>query len=192
MHFGSYNGVFGAYKVQALPTPERGCKVDPALLPQVNGSFHDLAPVRFSSYSDGLSTTALVAERTLRPIIGLTNEQSFASYQYGWTVSGNWGDTLVTMMFAPNAFKTTAAEAESPRIDGASSEHPGGLNVLMGDASVRFVKETISTWSADERSGFPRGASTDQRGVWVGLPKPGVWQALAGRNDGLPISGEFE
>jgi prepilin-type processing-associated H-X9-DG protein len=32
----------------------------------------------------------------------------------------------------------------------ASSRHPGGVNCLMGDGSVRFVRETVdlTTWRA--------------------------------------------
>ena len=33
---------------------------------------------------------------------------------------------------------------------GARSQHPGGVNVLIGDGSVRFIKNTINgaTWIA--------------------------------------------
>ena len=49
----------------------------------------------------------------------------------------------------------------------ASSLHPGGVNVLMGDGSVRFIKETID--------------SSENEG------KSGVWQKLATRNGGEVI-----
>jgi prepilin-type processing-associated H-X9-DG protein len=47
----------------------------------------------------------------------------------------------------------------------ASSMHPKGLNCLMADGSVHFVKETI-----DSRNGLETRA--------------GVWQKLASRNGG--------
>ena len=37
----------------------------------------------------------------------------------------------------------------------ASSRHPGGINVLMADGSVRFIKDTVSTatwWAIGTRS----------------------------------------
>ena len=30
----------------------------------------------------------------------------------------------------------------------ADSYHPGGVNCLMGDGSVRFIKETINSWAS--------------------------------------------
>jgi prepilin-type processing-associated H-X9-DG protein len=39
---------------------------------------------------------------------------------------------------------------------GASSSHPGGVNVLMGDGSVKFIKDGINRmtwWSLGTRSG---------------------------------------
>ena len=45
----------------------------------------------------------------------------------------------------------------------ASSNHPGGANVLMGDGAVHFIKDSIDL---------------------------GVWRALATRNGGEVISGD--
>jgi len=60
----------------------------------------------------------------------------------------------------------------------AQSFHPGGVNGLMGDGSVRFISETIETgnlglsWNA-----YNGGASTG--------PSPyGVWGALGSRQGG--------
>jgi prepilin-type processing-associated H-X9-DG protein len=39
---------------------------------------------------------------------------------------------------------------------GANSEHPGGVNVGMGDGSVRFVSETVAQdvwWAVGTRNG---------------------------------------
>jgi prepilin-type processing-associated H-X9-DG protein len=62
--------------------------------------------------------------------------------------------------------------------------HPGGLNVLMGDGSLRFIKDTIQTWPFDPLSGNPAGSSQNAQGSWVNLPPSGVWQALATRSGG--------
>jgi prepilin-type processing-associated H-X9-DG protein len=46
---------------------------------------------------------------------------------------------------------------------GASSQHPGGVNVLLGDGSVKFVKDSVNI---------------------------GTWQALGSRNGGEIISSD--
>ena len=61
--YGSYVGIYGSFYLQAIPTPGSGCLVPPSVLAQVDGSFNDRSPIAFSSFLDGTSTTAVVAER---------------------------------------------------------------------------------------------------------------------------------
>lgn len=59
----------------------------------------------------------------------------------------------------------------------ASSRHPGGVQVLMGDGSVRFVSETIDTGN------LSAPAQT------AGPSAYGVWGALGTRSGSEPVSG---
>jgi prepilin-type processing-associated H-X9-DG protein len=72
----------------------------------------------------------------------------------------------------------------------ASSLHPGGLNVLMGDGSVRFAKDSIQTWPYDSLSGVPTGSTLGAQGAWVNLPPSGIWQALSTRNGSEIVTGD--
>ncbi|GIW88379.1 MAG: hypothetical protein KatS3mg108_2703 [Isosphaeraceae bacterium] len=59
----------------------------------------------------------------------------------------------------------------------------------MGDGSVRFVRDSINSWSIDEYGkGSPLGAWEDDEGYWVNVPRPGVWQALSTRSGGEVIN----
>ncbi|MFH1924812.1 MAG: DUF1559 domain-containing protein [Planctomycetota bacterium] len=58
----------------------------------------------------------------------------------------------------------------------ASSYHPGGVNVLLGDASVRFVSETIDT----NNLGLAE--------VTSGQSPYGVWGALGSKDGGEAVS----
>jgi prepilin-type processing-associated H-X9-DG protein len=53
----------------------------------------------------------------------------------------------------------TAVAAMTAWADSASSMHPGGLNVLMGDGSVRFVKDSVQSWPFNPLTGNPAGSS---------------------------------
>ena len=105
-------------------------------------------------------------------------------------ISGNWGDPLVTAFLPPNLHKTIVANDNPEQAFAASILHPGGLNLLMADGSVRFIKETISTWPFNPRPGYPQGAWVDASGVWANLPPSGLWQALASRSGGEVIDAD--
>ena len=170
--------------MQAIPQPGSDCKVNASVLAQVNGGFNDVSPIRLSSFTDGLGNTVIASERALFPLRDAESDGTSAFDRYGWTISGNWGDTLVSAFYPPNLYKKITDASKVQPFFSASSLHPGGLNALMGDGSVRFIKDSISTWPYDPVNGQPQGAKTDSVGAWVNLPGPGVWQSLATRSGG--------
>ncbi len=127
--------------------------------------------MRLASISDGLSQTIFVAERATTPFRRWG--EPFHG-RYGWYYTGSLADTLVTGFYPPNA----ARKIGLPISPAASTLHPGGLGVLMGDGSTRFIKDTIDTWLYDPATGAPVSAIHDRGGFWEDLPRPGIWQAL--------------
>ncbi len=176
----SYSGCFGSLYVTALPLPSHGCQVDPRVLTQANGSLSDVAPIRFASIIDGLSHTILGTERAT-----FTYREWGAEVfgNRGWYFRGGMRDTLFTGSTPPNAYR----HIDRPAL-GASSLHPGGVNVLFADGSVRFVTETVQSWEFDTTEGSPAGAHFVPPGYWTNLPAPGVWQALSTRGGGEAVS----
>jgi prepilin-type N-terminal cleavage/methylation domain-containing protein len=190
MVFTSYAGMIGSLPVLAQPLPRNQCVVAGLLVAQCNGAFNDLSPIRLASVSDGLSGTIFMAEKATTILQELNAVNPTYAAQHGWYITGNWGDTLITSLYPPNACDRVSSAAMTAWTDSASSMYPGGLNVSMGDGSVRFIKDTIQTWPFEMLTGSPAGASLNAQGAWVSLPPAGVWQALSTRASGELITGD--
>ena len=188
MAYTSYSGCFGSLDTLALSQGRYNCVVAPEMIAQNNGCFNDIQPISLGSISDGLSQTVVVAEKAVGSFRILDQGQpgTLEFDRRGWLITGNMGDTLFTGLYPPNAYKAGGAGAEV--FSSASSYHPGGINVLMGDGSVRFVKETIQSWPLNPGRNGPAGATFRKHGYWENLPKPGVWQALCTRAGGEVIN----
>ncbi|WP_406694913.1 DUF1559 domain-containing protein [Singulisphaera sp. Ch08] len=120
-----------------------------------------------AAVTDGLTTTAFMAE----VLQGHVNDIRGTS----WTVAA--GGSSYMSRFAPNQSRDvygsgatgdqlafphfcvdepgqglpcSVSATEQATFAGARSRHPGGVNILLGDGSVRFVKQTINqvTWIA--------------------------------------------
>ena len=142
-----------------------------------NGVFFGNSSTRFADVTDGLSNTAFFSERVLAdgsnaivspiadvffsPAAPTTLDDAVAQCQA--VDITNLANQFPLFMGAPGSTASTSSStsrrrtrgraASSPRSARScrpSSRHPGGVNLLMGDGSVRFVKNTINlaTWRA--------------------------------------------
>jgi prepilin-type processing-associated H-X9-DG protein len=188
MAFTSYPACFGSLKTSALPTTENQCVVAAQKITENNGAFNDVWPYRFASFTDGLSNTIVVGEKAteLSRVLDANEPVPSSFNRWGWWITGNLGDTLYSGLYPPNLARRPGLSLTAI-IYSASSEHPGGLNVAMGDGSARFVKETVNSWAYDAALDGPAGGVRDPGGWWASLPPPGVWQALSTRAGGEPI-----
>ncbi|WP_422928914.1 DUF1559 domain-containing protein [Singulisphaera sp. PoT] len=144
-------------------------------LAQPNGVFYGNSATKFADVTDGLANTAFFSERILAdfsltginpksdvffsPAAPTTLDQAVQqcqavnindpSAQFPLFMGAPWlnGQHVFQHVTGPNTRSCgffTALRAIMP----PSSRHPGGVNVLLGDGSVRFVKDSVNlaTW----------------------------------------------
>jgi dolichyl-phosphate beta-glucosyltransferase len=142
-----------------------------------NGMFWFQSAVRPAHVRDGLSQTAAFSERCLGGpnladplsdyyLTGTNVEACRLSGGPGWPrladpymgSGGRWGDG--NMLYsryhsilppqAPSCLLGGTTDYGSPVVVTATSRHSGGVHVLMGDGSARFVRGTVAerTWQA--------------------------------------------
>jgi prepilin-type N-terminal cleavage/methylation domain-containing protein/prepilin-type processing-associated H-X9-DG protein len=103
-----------------------------------------ITPVIPASFPDGTSTTVLFAEKYAR-CQGYATLWGHGSWDYNWMPAYNtW------LAQGPGTmFQVLPTDAQCNRFL-ANSSHTNGMNVGMGDGSVRFVTQSISpgTWWA--------------------------------------------
>ena len=206
VYFTSYAGNYGQWAGRILGQPGATVATVVANLQQHNGpivasGYHPATAagasrgsVTVASITDGLSNTIAFGEHAH----GLLNKADGSFYGWNWWVSGNYGDTAFTEFYPINIQKKAKNYAPGPTeaggfINAATSFHPGGANFGFCDGSVRFLKDTISTWTLGA-NGMPLGATQDATGYWAvtdpTLFKPGVYQALGSINGGEVISAD--
>ena len=174
----SYAGCRGSWPGAGLPQARLGCRPDQTRVAQMNGCLIDVTPITYAAVTDGLSNTMVAAEKTTTTLKGLDSADPHYYQQSGWWFSGNDGDTLVSTYYPINVYKSVPPSGASQHAWrwSVSSLHTGGVNVLMADGAVRFIKDSIDTQPINPVNGGPAPGST-----------PGVWQALGTRNGGEVI-----
>jgi prepilin-type N-terminal cleavage/methylation domain-containing protein/prepilin-type processing-associated H-X9-DG protein len=157
---------------------------------------------RIAGVTDGTSNTMLYSE--------ITNGWLTPAIVQAWDMYFLWNDlTLIDAQYAPNP-RRYAPNATLVGVfvanNCASSMHPGGLNVGFGDGSVRFIKDSISSWPhggvANLYGALPSyyvetatvtytpTLSITENLSFTAAAQLGVWQKLATRAGGEVVSSD--
>jgi prepilin-type N-terminal cleavage/methylation domain-containing protein/prepilin-type processing-associated H-X9-DG protein len=155
----SWGNTYWGQDMPATSSPMR----DPitGLVPQFQKSAFGFYQVGFQTITDGSSNTVLCAEilqGELYDVRGLLWSSipgggSFFSRMppnnpTDYYQTGRFGDQLNQPIFCVNEpgmdLPCTGGAGAQGAYAGARSRHPGGINLLLGDGSVRFVKNSIN------------------------------------------------
>jgi prepilin-type N-terminal cleavage/methylation domain-containing protein/prepilin-type processing-associated H-X9-DG protein len=188
--FSSYAGSMGTF-----PVTYQQSFNNPAELNQTNGAIFNESTVKISMITDGTSNTMLFAEHARTNL--MKYDPGFALSDGQWN-SGRIYDTMFAAYYPPNVGIAGGNDGSVAQIvsggfypETATSQHPGGVNVALCDGSVRFIKNSISSWSFDPSTNLPLGVSL-AKFIYNVPPGTavGVWQQLATRSGGEVISAD--
>jgi prepilin-type N-terminal cleavage/methylation domain-containing protein/prepilin-type processing-associated H-X9-DG protein len=157
--------------------------------------------ITLSSITDGTSNTFLFGETALGQL-DPTPSNPIGQAQARWWQIGFWYSGEFDCEYPINAYKKVpyltfpggfVTNGDWVTVEGASSFHPGGANFAFCDGSVRFIKETISSWgpfnsSTGDPVGFTYGATCGEN--YVGTAVPQIYQKLATRSGGEVVSSD--
>jgi prepilin-type N-terminal cleavage/methylation domain-containing protein len=164
-----------AFEVQGLHTNVVACAGNAGYVPPgniTNGMFAVKSKTRITDAKDGASNTLLLSEILVVPDTTGANDLR-GRYSNSW-YGNNWFSTLnppnstiadrvgYQGVSTPRAPSTLVATNVMVNLS-ARSQHTGGVNVALGDGSIRFVRDAVNLtiWQAAGTRDGQEAASND-------------------------------
>ncbi len=173
--YGMNSGEFFIFDQTNAPVPANCQVVGADAAPgeaQMNGLVYYLSHVSIAAVTDGTSNTFLAAER------GHGRFPAGEVYCWNWWTSGNYGDTMFCTLYGINVWQRppfnvvlgpVCAGTTGPDefVSSIGSFHPGGANTGFADGSVKFIKDSISSWQINPSTIGVAGHPVDHmHAVW--------------------------
>jgi type II secretory pathway pseudopilin PulG len=162
----------------------------PQVLKAYNGVIYNDSSVRVASITDGTSATLFFGERSKGH--SDTLDLTYADSDNAWN-SGRWDDTLFSTLYPVNLATSANKTAFKSKYSttAARSYHPGGAFFAFGDGSVKFLKNSIDSWSFKDSNFNGYGDLMPDNTTFVHVPsmapytKPGDYLRYNGAQVGI-------
>jgi prepilin-type N-terminal cleavage/methylation domain-containing protein/prepilin-type processing-associated H-X9-DG protein len=146
-----------------------------------NGVIFNDSTVKMADITDGSSNTFVFGEHCHSQLFKL--DPAYALSDNSWN-SGRWYDTMFATLYPMNLANGNNTNIKNPAYydpTDAGSLHPGGTNFAFCDGSVRFVKNSVNSWSFNAGNAGSYGDSIPDGSIWVPVSasapatKSGTW-----------------